>query len=68
MTSIEGASRQFGAVLATHVALEFVDRRGLRAAYDIEPDSLVRVAAKTPDFQIGVAAVQSIANCRGWDG
>ena len=40
------------AVLAAHVAFQFVDGRGLRPPNDIERDRLVGVAAEAADFKI----------------
>jgi hypothetical protein len=39
----------FGAVLAAHVAFEFMDRRCLRSPLDVEGNLLMRVAAKAFD-------------------
>ena len=52
------------AVLAAHVALQFMDRRRLRSAHDVERDGLVRVAAKAFHFEIAVPGVDRVAERR----
>ena len=46
------------AVLAAHVALQFVDWCCLRPAHDIQGDGLVRIAAEAPDFEIKKFSVE----------
>jgi len=64
MTALVRIAAHLRAVLAAHVALKFVDRRGLRPAHDVERDSLMRVAAKAPDFKIEIARIEGITERR----
>jgi hypothetical protein len=52
------------AVLPPHITFQLVDRRCLRAPHDIERDSLVRVAAEAPDFEIGVPRIERVTERR----
>lgn len=66
MASLEWATLQFRTVLASHVALQFMDWRcPLRASHDVVGNSLMGVAPETADFKITVAGVQCITQCRG---
>jgi hypothetical protein len=49
------------ALATAHVAFQFVDRRRLSPAYNIERDGLVGVAAEAFDFEVKVAGVQGVA-------
>ena len=53
------------AILAAHVALQFMDWRGLRSAHDVQRHRLMRVAAKAFHFEIEVTIIEGIAQCRG---
>jgi len=46
----------FRAIFAAHVAFQLMDRRRLRPPDNIERDPLMRVAAKTPHFEVAVQA------------
>jgi hypothetical protein len=48
------------AVLAAHVAFQFVDRRGLRSPHGVEGDGLMRVTAKAAHFEIDVSGIERI--------
>ena len=52
------------AMLAAHVALQFVDRRRLKSAHNIERDRLVSVTAQATDLKITVAGIESITQRR----
>ena len=52
MAALVGIAPDLRALAAAHVAFEFVDRRCLRSAHDVEGNGLVRVAAKALDFEI----------------
>jgi len=65
MAPLVGISANAGAILAAHVALQFVDWCGFRPADDIECDRLVGIAAKAADLKVAIASVQGVANCRG---
>src|SRR6516162_7580921 len=52
------------AVLASHVALQLMDRRCLRAAHDAERDRLMRVTAETADLNIEVTRVERVTQAR----
>src|SRR5258706_10028065 len=54
------------AVLATHVAFQFMDRRCLWSPHDVEGNGLMRVAAKAFHFEIAVPCVDRIAQRRRW--
>ena len=51
-------------ILATHVALKLMDRCCLRPSNHIECNRLMRVATKAPHFEIEVARVQRVTQCR----
>jgi hypothetical protein len=50
------------AVLAPHVALQLMDRRGLRSVHDVKRHRLVRVATKAFHFEIEVTSIEGVAN------
>jgi len=52
-------------VPAPHVALQFMDRRGLRSPHDVEGDNLMGVAAEAADFEIAVSRIECVAQPRG---
>src|ERR1700730_9258055 len=66
MAPLVGIAPDLRAVLAAHVAFEFMDRRCLRSPHDVERNGLMRVAAKATDFEIAVPGVERVAQCRGW--
>jgi hypothetical protein len=45
--------------LATHVALELMDRRRLRSADDVEGDGLMRVATEAFDLEVAKPAFKA---------
>ena len=53
------------AILAAHVALHFMDGSRLRPPHDIQSYGLMGIAAQAFDFEISIASVESIAECRG---
>jgi hypothetical protein len=61
MASLVRVAPDLGAVLAPHVAFQFVDRRRLRPPYDIQRDRLMCVTAKAFDFKIEVTSVEGVA-------
>jgi hypothetical protein len=56
MAALVGIAPHLRAVLAAHVPLQFVDRRRLRPAHDVERDGLMRVAAETADLKVLAAS------------
>lgn len=54
----------FGALAATHVAFEFVNRRCLRSPHDVEGNGLMRISAKATDFEIAIPGIECIAQRR----
>ena len=52
MAPLVGIAPNFGALAATHIAFEFMDRRCLRSPHDVEGNGLMRVAAKAFHFEI----------------
>lgn len=53
------------AVLAPHVAFQFVDRRSLRPPDGVEGNRLMRAAAEAFDFEVQEAGIEGIAEGRG---
>jgi len=66
MASLKGISAHLRAVLAPHVAFQFMDRRCLRSPHDVERNGLMRVAAKAFHFEIAVSGIECIAECGRW--
>ena len=64
MAALVGIAPDLRAVLAPHVAFEFVDRCRLWSPRDVERDGLVRTAAKAFDFEIAKPGVDRIAQRR----
>jgi hypothetical protein len=54
MAALVGIAANLGAISASHVALELMNRRRLRPAHDVERDRLVRVTAEAADLEIAV--------------
>ena len=54
------------AVLAPHVAFQFMDRRCLRSPHDVQGDGLMRVAAKAADFEIAKSGIERVAERGRW--
>jgi hypothetical protein len=65
-TWIRRIAADLRAILASHVALELVDRRRLRPADDIEGNRLMGVAAEALDLEIAIASIQRIT--KSWRG
>src|SRR5438552_2744095 len=63
MTSLVRIAANLRAVLAPHVAFQFMDWRRLRPTHDIQRDRLVRLAAKAFDFEIEITSVEGVAEC-----
>jgi hypothetical protein len=53
-------------VLAAHVPLKLMDRCSLGPADHVKRDGLMRVEAEAPHFEIEVARVQRVTQCRRW--
>ena len=53
------------AFLASHVPLEFVNRRPLLAPHNVERDGLMRLAAEALHLKIAIARVQGVHRARG---
>jgi hypothetical protein len=62
MAALVGIAANLRAIAAAHVAFQFMDRRCLRAPHDVRGDGLVRVAAKTTDFEVAVPGIEGIAS------
>jgi hypothetical protein len=62
MAAPVGIAPDFRAVLAAHVAFQFMDRRCLRSPHDVEGNRLMRVAAEAADLKIEVACIEDIAH------
>ena len=52
------------AILASHISFEFVDRRMLRSANEVECDGLIGVASQAANFEVAIASVYSVAEGR----
>ena len=61
MAALVGIAPDYGALAAAHVALQFMDRRRLRSAHDVEGNRLVRVAAKAFHIEIAKPGVDRVA-------
>jgi hypothetical protein len=59
MAPLIGIAPNFGALAATHIAFEFMDRRCLRSPHDVEGNGLMRVAAKAFHFEMAIAFIDS---------
>ena len=66
MASLERIAANLRAVVAPHVAFQFMDRRCLRSPHDVERNGLTRVTAKALQFQIAVSRIECVA--RAGDG
>src|SRR6476620_8401597 len=66
MASLVGIAPDFGALAATHVAFEFMDRRCLRSPHDVKGNGLVGVAAKAFHFEIAKPGFDRVAERRRW--
>jgi hypothetical protein len=66
MAALVGIAAHLGAVLAPHVAFEFMDRGCLRSPHDVEGDGLVRVAAEALHFEVDEPRIARIAQRRRW--
>ena len=66
MATLVSIAAHLGAVLAAHVAFQFVDRRGLGSAHNVQGDGLMRIAAEAPDFETEKTRVEGIAERRRW--
>jgi hypothetical protein len=64
MAALEGVTPNLRAVLAAHIAFQFVDGRRLRPADDVQSDRLMGVAAKAADLKIEISGLQSVAEGR----
>lgn len=49
------------AIHAAHVALQFMDRRRLGSADDVERYSLMRVATEAPHFKVQISLITPIS-------
>ena len=65
MAPLVGIATNLRAVLAPHVPFQFMDRRCLRSAHDIEGNGLVRVAAKAFHFEIAKQVRKAPGTARG---
>jgi hypothetical protein len=61
MAALIGIAANLRAVLAAHVALQFVDGRRLRPAHDVQRHCLVCVTAEAADLEIEISCVLRVA-------
>ena len=66
MAPLVGIAPDFGALLAPHVAFQFMDRRCLRSPHDVERHGLMRVAAKAFHFEVAKPGVERVTQRRRW--
>src|ERR1700680_2576670 len=66
MAALVGIAPHLRTVAAPHISLKLMDRRRLWAPHNVQRDCLMGIAAETPDLEISVARVKSIAQC--WRG
>lgn len=66
MTALERPPLEPGAILASHVSFQLVNRRRLRSPHDVERDGLMRVATQALHFEIAKACVDRVAERGGW--
>jgi hypothetical protein len=64
MTALERIAANLRAILAAHVALQFVDRCRLWSADHIEGHCLMRVAAETANLKIEIPGIERVT--QGW--
>jgi hypothetical protein len=64
MTALVGIAADLRAILAAHVAFQFVDGRCFWPADDVQGHGLVGVAAKAADLEVEISSVQSVAEAR----
>jgi len=65
VAALEGMTLLARAFLASHVPLEFVNRRPLLAPHNVERDGLMRLAAKALHLKIAIARVVRSAESKG---
>jgi len=61
MAALVRIASDLGAILAAHVALQFVDWPRLGPAHGIKCDRLVSIATEAADFEIAIAGVEGVA-------
>src|SRR6478672_548458 len=66
MAALVGIAPDLRAILAPHVAFEFMDRRCLRSPHDVKGNGLVGVAAKAFHFEIAEPGVDRVAEGGRW--
>jgi hypothetical protein len=66
MAAFERIGPDLRAVLAPHVAFQFMDRRRLRSPHDVQRYGLMRVAAKAFHFEIAKPGVDRVTERRRW--
>lgn len=64
MAALVWIAANLRAVLAAHVAFEFMDRRCLRSPHDVEGHGLMRLAAEAADFKIKISRVNGVPEGR----
>src|SRR5258708_13379690 len=67
MAPLVGVATDLRAILAAHVSFQFVDRRRLRPAHDVQGDGLVSIATEASDFKNSVAGVLRASPTAGDD-
>jgi hypothetical protein len=60
MAALVRIAANLRAILAAHVALQFVDGRRLRPANGIERDGLMRVATEAADLKVNIPRVDRV--------
>jgi hypothetical protein len=65
MAALVGVAPNLRAVLAAHVAFQFVNRRCLGSAHDVQRYGLMRVTAKAADLK--GRDILRLVRRRGWE-
>src|SRR4051812_14168926 len=66
MAAFVGISPDLRAILAAHIAFQFMDWRCFRSPHDVEGNSLMRVAAEAFHFEIAIPGVDRVAERGRW--
>src|SRR3984885_7516856 len=64
MAALIGIAADLRAILAAHVTFQFVDRRCLRSANNVERHGLMGVTAEATDLKVEISGVQGVAEAR----
>ncbi|OKO75115.1 hypothetical protein AC629_34320 [Bradyrhizobium sp. NAS80.1] len=60
MAALVQIAANLRAILAPHVALQFMNRRCLRPPHDVQGDGLIGVATETSDFEVQITRIEGV--------